>query len=161
MMQLQKLGLAGAALAAALFAAPAAQAMTKIERVVSPGGIEAWLVREPSVPLIAMEFSFKGGANQDPSDRPGVSYMTAAALDEGTPKELIKRHVKPHVFDITKPLPKNLPIEEQEDVGDSVLFYVEDGATFRKKLPEDATYLHRPANLEDVFLKLTGRDLRD
>ena len=22
-------------------------------------------------------------------------------------------------------------------------------------------YLHRPANLEDVFLKLTGRDLRD
>jgi lipooligosaccharide transport system ATP-binding protein len=23
------------------------------------------------------------------------------------------------------------------------------------------TYLHRPANLEDVFLKLTGRDLRE
>jgi len=22
-------------------------------------------------------------------------------------------------------------------------------------------YLHRPSNLEDVFLKLTGRDLRD
>jgi lipooligosaccharide transport system ATP-binding protein len=82
-------------------------------------------------------------------------------LDEGTPKELIKRHVKPHVFDITKPLPKNLPIEEQEDVGDSVLFYVEDGAGFRKKLPEDAHYLHRPANLEDVFLRLTGRKIRE
>jgi lipooligosaccharide transport system ATP-binding protein len=26
---------------------------------------------------------------------------------------------------------------------------------------EDLVYLHRPANLEDVFLKLTGRDLRD
>ena len=26
---------------------------------------------------------------------------------------------------------------------------------------EDLAYLHRPANLEDVFLKLTGRDLRD
>jgi len=25
----------------------------------------------------------------------------------------------------------------------------------------DLLYLHRPANLEDVFLKLTGRDLRD
>ena len=82
-------------------------------------------------------------------------------LDEGTPKELIKRHVKPHVFDITKPLPKNLPTEEQEDVGDSVLFYVEDGANFRKQLPEDAHYLHRPANLEDVFLRLTGRKIRE
>ena len=72
-----------AALGALLLLAPQAQAMTKIERVVSPGGIEAWLVREPSVPLIALEFSFKGGANQDPVDKPGVSYMMAAALDEG------------------------------------------------------------------------------
>ncbi len=72
-----------AAVGALLLLAPSAQAMTKIERVVSPGGIEAWLVREPSVPLIALEFSFKGGANQDPVDKPGVSYMMAAALDEG------------------------------------------------------------------------------
>ena len=26
---------------------------------------------------------------------------------------------------------------------------------------DELAYLHRPANLEDVFLKLTGRDLRD
>jgi zinc protease len=76
-------GFASAAAAAFLMFAPPAQAMTKIERVVSPGGIEAWLVREPSVPLIAMEFSFKGGANQDPAGKPGVAYMTAASLDEG------------------------------------------------------------------------------
>ncbi|HWV52839.1 pitrilysin family protein [Pseudorhodoplanes sp.] len=76
-------GFAAAAAGAFLFFAPAAQAMTKIERVVSPGGIEAWLVREPSVPLIAMEFSFKGGANQDPVGKPGVAYMAAASLDEG------------------------------------------------------------------------------
>jgi len=25
----------------------------------------------------------------------------------------------------------------------------------------ELSYLHRPANLEDLFLKLTGRDLRD
>jgi lipooligosaccharide transport system ATP-binding protein len=25
----------------------------------------------------------------------------------------------------------------------------------------ELAYLHRPANLEDLFLKLTGRDLRD
>lgn len=83
MMHLRKFAFAGAALATSLLLAPAAQAMTKIERVVSPGGIEAWLVREPSVPLIAMDFAFKGGANQDPDGKPGVSYMTAATLDEG------------------------------------------------------------------------------
>jgi lipooligosaccharide transport system ATP-binding protein len=82
-------------------------------------------------------------------------------LDEGTPKDLIARHVKAHVFDVTKPVPKSLPPEESEDVGDSVLFYVDDAAKFRKALPGDATYLHRPANMEDVFLRLTGRKLRE
>jgi zinc protease len=65
-----------------VFAAPAAHA-TKIERLVTPGGIEAWLVRDASVPLISMEFAFKGGANQDPAVKPGVGYFTAGMLDEG------------------------------------------------------------------------------
>jgi zinc protease len=71
------------ALAAAAMVAPRAAQATKIERVISPGGIEAWLVRETSVPLIAMDFAFKGGAGQDPADKPGVSYLTAALLDDG------------------------------------------------------------------------------
>jgi zinc protease len=50
---------------------------------VSPGGIEAWLVQDPSVPLIAFDFSFRGGANQDPVDKPGVATMTVSLLDEG------------------------------------------------------------------------------
>ena len=37
----------------------------------------------------------------------------------------------------------------------------EDVEQLSKSLPKDLTYLHRPASLEDVFLKLTGRDLRD
>ena len=88
-------------------------------------------------------------------------------LDEGTPAELISRHVKPHVFDVTKPVPQALKqgvsvmSGVQEDVGDSVLFYVDDAAGFRKAIPEGATYLHRPANMEDVFLTLTGRKLRE
>ena len=41
------------------FAIPA-QA-TKIERVVSPGGIEIWLVRDSTVPVIALNFAFRGG----------------------------------------------------------------------------------------------------
>jgi zinc protease len=74
------------ALAAAItwlaLAAPAAQAM-KIERVVTPGGIEAWLVRDAAVPVIALEFSMPGSADQDPMDKPGVANMVASLLDEG------------------------------------------------------------------------------
>jgi zinc protease len=75
---------AGAALIAAAvssFAAPAAHA-TRIERVVSPGGIEAWVVHERS-PLIALEFAFIGGSEQDPPDKPGVAYLAASVWDDG------------------------------------------------------------------------------
>jgi zinc protease len=74
-----------AAVAVALIAglvAPA-QAATNIERIVSPGGIEAWLVREPSVPLIALDFSFRGGSAQVPAGKAGVASMMADLLDEG------------------------------------------------------------------------------
>ena len=56
---------------------------TNIERVVSPSGIEAWLVHEPSVPLVAMEFAFAGGTAQDPAGKPGVANLTSNLLDEG------------------------------------------------------------------------------
>ena len=59
-----------------------AQAM-KIERVVSPGGIEAWLVRDPALPLIAVEFAIRGSADQDPPAKPGVANMATGLLDEG------------------------------------------------------------------------------
>jgi zinc protease len=58
-------------------------AATKIERVVSPGGIEAWLVREPSLPLVALNFAFVGGSAQDAADKPGVGYMVSSLLDDG------------------------------------------------------------------------------
>jgi zinc protease len=63
--------------------ATAAPASTAIERVVTPSGIEAWLVREPSVPLVALDFAFRGGAIQDPEGKPGVASMISALLDEG------------------------------------------------------------------------------
>jgi zinc protease len=71
--------------AAALVATHASQATAaaNIERVRSRGGIEAWLVREPSLPLLAINFSFLGGASQDPEQKPGVGYLVAALLDEG------------------------------------------------------------------------------
>jgi len=70
-------------LAGLLAAAPLPGQATTVERIVSPGGIAAWLVREPSVPLIAVDFAFRGGANQDPVDKPGVATMMASLLDEG------------------------------------------------------------------------------
>lgn len=55
----------------------------KVERVVSPLGIEAWLVQEKNVPLIAMQFSFNGGATQDLPTKEGTSYLLSGMLDEG------------------------------------------------------------------------------
>ena len=58
-------------------------AAVDIERVISPGGLEAWLVRQTTVPLISMEFAIAGGASQDPADKAGVANMISALLDEG------------------------------------------------------------------------------
>ena len=62
--------------------APAAGAVP-VERIVSRGGIVAWLVREPSVPLVTLEFAFLGGASQDPAAKPGTANMVSQLLDEG------------------------------------------------------------------------------
>ncbi|HTS42281.1 MAG TPA: pitrilysin family protein [Xanthobacteraceae bacterium] len=75
--------LGAAALVLALLGAQPAANATTIERVVSPGGIEAWLVHDSAVPLIAMDFAFQGGGDQDPDSKPGVGYMTTALLDDG------------------------------------------------------------------------------
>jgi zinc protease len=56
---------------------------TTVERVVSPGGIAAWLVHESSLPLVALNFAFAGGATVDPTDKPGVGYMVSSLLDDG------------------------------------------------------------------------------
>lgn len=58
-------------------------AAAKIQRLVSPGGIEAWFVQDATVPLIAMEYAFSGGAAQDPAGKSGLGNMVAGLLDEG------------------------------------------------------------------------------
>jgi zinc protease len=55
----------------------------KIQQVKSPGGIEAWLVEEHSVPLIALRFSVEGGSAQDAVGKEGVANFMTAMLDEG------------------------------------------------------------------------------
>jgi zinc protease len=70
-----------AMLALPAFAAPAGA--TTIERVVSPGGIEAWLVHEPAVPMIALDVAFVGGSAQDAAGKGGTAELVASLLDEG------------------------------------------------------------------------------
>ena len=60
-----------------------ASAATEVERVVSPLGIEAWLVHSPTAPLIAIDFAFRGGSSQDPADKAGVAALVAGLIDEG------------------------------------------------------------------------------
>ena len=64
-------------LAASLLSATPLQAAAKIQHLISPGGIEAWFVQDATVPLIAMEYAFAGGASQDPADKPGVGNLVA------------------------------------------------------------------------------------
>jgi zinc protease len=59
-------------------------AAAKIQHLISPGGIEAWFVQDATVPLIAMEYAFGGGATQDPADKSGLGNMVADLLDEGS-----------------------------------------------------------------------------
>lgn len=72
------------AFVAVLFATShAAQAM-RIQKVVSPSGIEAWLIEEHRIPLITMEFGFDGaGAKQDPDGKAGRAHFLSGMLDEG------------------------------------------------------------------------------
>jgi len=59
-----------------------AAAMT-IERVTSPGGIEAWLVRDRSIPVVALEYTFRGGAALEAAGKEGAASLLAAMLIEG------------------------------------------------------------------------------
>jgi len=73
----------GALALIAIALAPAPAAATKIESVRTPAGIEVWLVRDPTVPLIAINFGFRGGSAQDPQDKSGTANMMGSLLDEG------------------------------------------------------------------------------
>jgi len=63
--------------------APQLASATKIESIRTPAGIEVWLVRDPTVPLIAINFGFRGGSAQEPQDKGGAINMMGSLLDEG------------------------------------------------------------------------------
>ncbi|MEN9783390.1 MAG: hypothetical protein RJA24_733 [Pseudomonadota bacterium] len=88
----------------------------------------------------------------------------------GDPRALIAQHVEPHVVEVYG---EGAPdwaeacgrrhAERCEATGETIFCYTNDPAPLIADLDGrgDLRYLHRRANIEDVFLKLTGRDLRD
>ena len=67
----------------ALVATLPARAEVQIEEVVSPGGITAWLVQEPSIPFMALELRFRGGASLDAPGKRGAINLMTGLLEEG------------------------------------------------------------------------------
>jgi lipooligosaccharide transport system ATP-binding protein len=91
-------------------------------------------------------------------------------IAEGSPRDLILRHIEPHVVETHGDGVMDWADGEAgalaarvEKSGDTVFCYAADPAPLLASLARrpELRYLHRPADLEDVFLKLTGRELRD
>ena len=90
-------------------------------------------------------------------------------LDSGSPRELITKHVEPEVIEVRGEASSRLQTIGNvadcrvERMGTSLYCYLRDPEALLAKFKGEhsMTFLHRPAGLEDVFLKLTGRELRD
>jgi zinc protease len=74
---------AAAALVAAALFVPAPARAIDIKAVTSPKGVTAWLITDTSVPLISLQFSFRGGSALDPKGKAGLAELTPGLLDEG------------------------------------------------------------------------------
>ena len=91
-------------------------------------------------------------------------------LDSGHPRALVREHIERYVIEVQGEGLDRWHAEtatglalRSERAGDSILYYLEEEQPLLQALSaqQALTYLQRPANLEDVFLKLTGRELRD
>ena len=94
-------------------------------------------------------------------------------IAEGAPRELIAAHIESQVVEVygdgatdwaaqNKTAGKALA-ERVEISGETVFCYTNQADPLLQELAhaDGLRYLHRPANLEDLFLKLTGREMRD
>ena len=91
-------------------------------------------------------------------------------IEQGTPAQLIQKHVGEEVMEVDydektmQTLKQNFPQARLETVGERIQVYTNQPhggfARFLEDYPQRNATI-RTANLEDVFLKLTGRKLRD
>jgi len=95
-------------------------------------------------------------------------------IAEGRPRDLIAQHLEPHVVEVygnnangsAQALAES-PLKELaarvETSGETTFFYTQDARPLLDALTQrdGLRTFHRPANLEDLFLKLTGRQIRE
>jgi lipooligosaccharide transport system ATP-binding protein len=91
-------------------------------------------------------------------------------IAEGRPRDLIAKHLEPDVVEVygngaleLADSPLKALAARVEVSGETLFFYTQDAKQLMNALaahPKLRT-LHRPANLEDLFLKLTGRQIRE
>jgi lipooligosaccharide transport system ATP-binding protein len=91
-------------------------------------------------------------------------------IAEGRPRDLIEQHLEPDVVEVYGDNALNLaqgPLkayaQRVETSGDTAFFYTPSAQPLLQALLAypGVRSLHRPANLEDLFLKLTGRQIRE
>jgi lipooligosaccharide transport system ATP-binding protein len=90
-------------------------------------------------------------------------------IAEGTPRGLIAEHLESDVVEVYGDGARAIAqahgalAQRVETSGETVFFYLREPRPLLQILSQDHSvrYLHRPANLEDLFLKLTGRQIRD
>ena len=95
-------------------------------------------------------------------------------IAEGRPRDLIAEHLEPDVVEVygngalalakdAVHAPLRARAARVEVSGETVFFYTRDAKPVLDALSSHSQMrtLHRPANLEDLFLKLTGRQIRD
>ncbi|AMM24238.1 ATP-binding cassette domain-containing protein [Variovorax sp. PAMC 28711] len=92
-------------------------------------------------------------------------------IAEGKPRDLIAEHLEPDVVEVygngavaLAEVPELTAMAARVEVsGETVFFYTQDARRLRDALTQRGGLrtFHRPANLEDLFLKLTGRQIRE
>lgn len=66
-----------------VFALPLRAGDIDIQEITSPGGIDAWLVEERSIPFTALEIRIEGGQSLDPAGKRGATNLMMGLLEEG------------------------------------------------------------------------------
>jgi zinc protease len=66
-----------------LLAALPARAEIEVREITTPGGLDAWLVEDHSIPFVVLELRFRGGGSLDPEGQRGVTNLMVGLLEEG------------------------------------------------------------------------------
>ncbi|WP_443081427.1 ATP-binding cassette domain-containing protein [Thiohalorhabdus sp.] len=89
-------------------------------------------------------------------------------MDQGSPTNLVARHVEPHVIEVPMeqagvPEVGDLAAVRTVHAGDTAYLYTAEPELVLDRLHAAGqnTHFHRLANLEDVFLRLTGHELAE